>query len=409
MAAIDTAVTTEAERLPVAHVPDVVAPPPGNPRFPLLDAVRALAVLSILVFHAAGTHKPGFPGDILQRLDVGVAVFFVLSGFLLYRPFVNARLLDGPRIGIAGYARRRALRILPAYWVALTAIATWPGLSGVLGDRWWSFYGLLQVYDFDTTVQGLGVAWSLCIEVSFYVLLPFYALAASAALGRRSARARVTIELSILAALSVASVALRYRLREHDPLSPALHTLPTHLWWFAVGMGLAILSVARSARGADSAPIAALRRRPALSWVAAAVAFGVMCVAAARLHDDANGGAFGFVSGSEDLVVHVLYGLVALFLIAPAVFADGSTGLPQRVLALQPLTWLGLVSYGIFLYQVPVIQELDRVGVSNWLGGLHLVALSLAATAVTAAIAAVSYYLVERPLLRFKFPARARG
>src|SRR5438067_1774084 len=102
-----------------------VAPPPGNPRFPLLDPLRAVAALCIVVTHTAGWS--GFNsahalGAWTARLDCGVAIFFVLSGFLLYRPFVAARLdgRDGPRV--LRYARRRALRILPAYWVALALL-----------------------------------------------------------------------------------------------------------------------------------------------------------------------------------------------------------------------------------------------------------------------------------------------
>ena len=96
--------------------PDVVAPPPGNPRFPLLDPLRAIAALAVVVTHTAelgGFNREHALGAWTVRLDSGVAVFFVLSAFLLYRPFVAAR-LDGrasPRV--LRYARRRALRSCP--------------------------------------------------------------------------------------------------------------------------------------------------------------------------------------------------------------------------------------------------------------------------------------------------------
>src|SRR3954453_13942377 len=121
--------------------PDALRPPPGNPRFPLVDGLRAVAALSVLVTHTAflsGFNGHGLLGGITARLDVGVALFFVISGFLLYRPFVAARMggRGGPRAGL--YFRRRALRILPAYWLALTVLGLlWPKLDQVDSGHWW--------------------------------------------------------------------------------------------------------------------------------------------------------------------------------------------------------------------------------------------------------------------------------
>ena len=112
-------------------------------------------------------------------------VFFAISGFLLYRPFVvaHAGMRPAPRVG--AYARRRLLRILPAYWLALTILSIWPGVEGAFGDRWWVYYGFGQVYSVHTLIGGLAVAWSLCVEMSFYVLLPFFAAFVAWLVGRR--------------------------------------------------------------------------------------------------------------------------------------------------------------------------------------------------------------------------------
>ena len=102
-----------------------LAPPPGNPRFPLLDAMRAIAALAIVAYHVAffsRANEHGGTGALLSRLNVGVTIFFVISGFVLYRPMVRAR-WEGSRRGAGGYARRRLLRIVPAYWLALTVLA----------------------------------------------------------------------------------------------------------------------------------------------------------------------------------------------------------------------------------------------------------------------------------------------
>jgi peptidoglycan/LPS O-acetylase OafA/YrhL len=116
----------------------VVAPPPGHPRFPLFDALRAFAALGVLVSHAgylAGASQDAWYGSVVAQGSVGVTVFFVISGFLLYRPFLAADLDGRPRARLRDYSRRRVLRIIPAYWLALTVIAAILTLPGVFnGD-----------------------------------------------------------------------------------------------------------------------------------------------------------------------------------------------------------------------------------------------------------------------------------
>src|SRR5262245_48380037 len=129
-----------------ADVPDALRPPPGNPRFPLVDGLRAVAATMVLVSHTSflsGFNGRGEIGRVFARFDMGVALFFIISGFLLYRPFVSAR-LDGraaPRV--LRYARRRVLRIVPAYWLALTVLAIWPGLRGDVFGHIPIYYGFL--------------------------------------------------------------------------------------------------------------------------------------------------------------------------------------------------------------------------------------------------------------------------
>ena len=111
--------------------------------------MRGAAALGVVLAHAGGVtgtvHK-GFGGSLVSNLDAGVTLFFVLSGFLLYRPYRAAQADDRPGPRLRDYARRRVLRIVPAYWVALTVIAAYPGLDEVFSGDWWRYYGLLQVY-----------------------------------------------------------------------------------------------------------------------------------------------------------------------------------------------------------------------------------------------------------------------
>lgn len=170
-------------------------------KFPLLDPLRALAAISILLVHTAyfsGAQLEAGYGRFLAYLDIGVPFFFLLSAFLLYRPFVVARVQDEERTPFREYAKRRFVRIAPAYWAALTIAAIVPGMAGAFSGNWWVYYGLLQsfpVYEPTGTCAtdpfrcGIPVAWSLTVEVLFYALLPAIVVA-MAWLGRAGAAGR---------------------------------------------------------------------------------------------------------------------------------------------------------------------------------------------------------------------------
>src|SRR4051812_31787047 len=139
-------------------VDPVVAPPPGNRRFPLFDSLRAIAALAVFTTHVGfltGANLHAWYGPYTARLDVGVAIFFLISGFLLYRPYVFARLHDRRPPRTRDYARRRLLRIVPAYWLALTVLAIYPGLPQMFTDHSWAYYLFLQNYFTAWTLGGI--------------------------------------------------------------------------------------------------------------------------------------------------------------------------------------------------------------------------------------------------------------
>jgi peptidoglycan/LPS O-acetylase OafA/YrhL len=378
----------------VAAAPSpAVAPPPGNPRFPLLDAMRALAALAIVLTHTAGVsdfNTDNALGAYTARLNMGVTLFFLLSGFLLYRPFVAARLEGRPPVRIRDYTRRRVLRIVPAYWVALTVLALSPGLPAFWDGPWWRSYTFTQNYWLESTVQGIFPAWTLCIEISFYLALPFVA----AAIGRVAGR-RWGVELALLAALAVASLALRTALQEDGGFFVLQNTLATYLDWFVYGMVLAVVSVASAGR--EWPALKVIERRPWLPWAGAAVAFWFV---ATQL--DLPRGFFLVYTNINYLGEHLGYALIAVLLLLPAIFGVRGGGWPRRLLAWRPLAWLGLISYGIFLYHGPLVLWLKRNEADTWLPGSGYLSITIPALAMAVAAAALSYYLVERPALRFK-------
>jgi peptidoglycan/LPS O-acetylase OafA/YrhL len=392
---------------------------PRADRFPLFDSLRALAALSVLAFHAAffagATEKRTTLGLYASHLDVGVTVFFLISGFLLYRPFVKARLRDEQAPPAVAYAWRRFLRIVPAYWVALTVVAIWLNRDEVFTATGIpTFYGFAQIYDAETSVSGIGQAWTLCVEVSFYAFLPLWALVMRA-LPARDPERRLAWELAGLALLVLLSGAYKvWALRQVGPTElssgPYLMPLPNFLDQFALGMALAVLSVWYEGRDRLPGPLELIRRRPGLAWLGAAVAFWAVCTRIGF-----TGEFLQQYSVRMFLGRHVLYGVVALCIVLPAVFSEPGRGLTGRLLANRVLVYVGLVSYAVYLYHYAVIDQLgDWLVLDDATVGTRFAVYGLLGTAGAVLLASVSYYVVERPALRLKrlvgrMPESVRG
>lgn len=372
------------------QAPNLV-PPAGNPRFPLFDALRAIAALTVFLGHTVlGVHSLATHHSLLIWAGLmayqGVGIFFLISGFLLYRPFLVAR-RGGPPLRILPYARRRFLRIVPGYWAALTIFIAAGFVSGVTTHNWWIFYGFGQVYSSDTITGGIGVAWTLAVEVTFYAVLPLFAwLAGRLGRGARS----VAGDALLLVVLSAASLAIR---ADTSPVHvAALSTLATNFLWFALGMGLAVTSVVLEDHPAPLWFGPTLQRAwPVLSWTVAGLLFVL-------LHSVAIGSITLSASATE-VVANALYGLVALFILLPAVFGEARGGVVRGVLRARPLAWIGLVSYGVYLYHTIVIAQLEKVLPSGG-GAGHYLAVTACSLVVTLLCAAASYYSLERPIMR---------
>ena len=239
---------------------------------------------------------------------------------------------------------------------------------------------LLQIYDPVTTLTCIPLAWTLCIEASFYVALPFFAMATAYATRGRDAAVQVRVQLVVLALLAAGSVTLR-AVTDDVVLS---NSSPTHLYWFALGMVLAVLSVAWQGRSHAPRLAQLVTDRPGTCWAIALVAYLVLGAVLTSAPEHT------VYSDGQLLAQHVLRGVVALFLILPAVFGESAGGWPRRVLGLRWLAWLGLISYGLYLWHFEIIRVLAPKLDYAW------VPLLVCALVVSTLCAAGSYYVVER-------------
>jgi peptidoglycan/LPS O-acetylase OafA/YrhL len=366
----------------------------GPAAFPCVDGLRAIAALAVVLTHAAfasGATGRMSAGAVFARLESGVAVFFAISGFLLYRPFAAAHFAGTDTVRPWPFWRRRAMRIFPAYWVALTFVPLVVGKRLVHGPGdVVVYYGLLQVYDAGRVLGALPQAWTLCTELAFYAFLPLYALVL--ARGGREPERQLRREVLGLVILYFGSVAFRLALVLAGWENPYFTWLPAWLDVFALGMALGVASAWNGLRGTSQRGLAeAVGRHPAVCWLVAGVA--LLAVSAIGLPRD-----LAPIPGPQRMLGQLLYGILAVGLLAPAVFGSPDQGWVRRLLRTRVLMLLGLVSYGIYLWHLAFV---DRA--VTWTGGRPLAAdlapVLVVALAATIAVAAASYVIIEQPVV----------
>lgn len=390
-------------QLPVGGLESAARPQPSRVHFPCFDGFRAVAATAVLVTHVTFISRANrvTGGSYFARLDAGVAVFFVISGFLLYRPFAAAHLDDRPGPAVVPYLRRRFLRIFPAYWFAIIVIGYGFGIRPVHGvaDVFLHF-GLLHIYTARTVFGGPVVqAWTLATEISFYVFLPVYA--ALLASWRRTERGRMLVQVAGVVVLYVVGLVYRWAILSSGVVHGGVYLtwLPGYLDQFALGMGLAVASVWLTRQGRAERFLS----RPGSAgacWALAALAF-----TAVSLWCGIPTSNIDYTTGQQ-MSRQVLYGLTGFFVVMPGVFGPQHQGVVRRLMRSRPFHLAGLVSYGIYLWHEAWIDRFLRWFDYKPFTG-HTLAMLAFVAAATAAIATVSYVVVEKPALRLKDRRRA--
>ncbi len=363
------------------HVAGPAPTPPeqtAEPRLylPALDGLRALAVAAVIAYHL---HPAWLPGGML-----GVAVFFVLSGYLITDLLADQWRREG-RIDLRAFWARRARRLLPALAVVLTAVAAWVTLTrpaelpalraDVLAavcyvSNWWFILHHVPYFARFGPVSPLGNLWSLAVEEQFYLLWPLLLYAGLRRTPRRGRLAACTLGAAAVSALAMALV--------YHP-----GTNPTRVYDGTDTRAFSLLI------GAAAALVWPSREWVARSWhwaLEAAGGLGLLVVLWMFAATDPyqtllyRGGMVGFSLGAAALVLAAAH---------PRSRIGGA-------LSWRPLRWLGERSYGIYLWHYPIIVLTTPAAPA---GGAGL-ARGLAQVGASVALAALSYRYIERPVRR---------
>ncbi|MEO6628662.1 MAG: acyltransferase, partial [Aquihabitans sp.] len=261
----------------------------------------------------------------------------------------------------------------------------------------------LQIYDRYTALGGIVQAWSLCTEISFYLVIPLWAGAVARSTARCTEKGRAVAQLVGCGVLGLGGIASRAAFDRWAPASRGLafNWLPTNLDLFAAGMAVAVLSVWASSHGGLRARLDRLAQ-PVWAWWLAATALLAWYAYAVGPADFATGYS-GWFWQRRQLVL----ALFTILLIMPAVFGDQTTGPLRRVWSLRPIVWVGTVSYGLYLWHLDWMERaLSGPQGWGWLNGTpgneKFGAVLVVGLGLGLVCAGISWYLVEQPLQRFK-------
>ncbi|MGE9807692.1 MULTISPECIES: acyltransferase family protein [unclassified Janibacter] len=359
---------------------------PALSTVPALDGLRGLAVAGVVLTHGAFMTGFGASGGLVGRLfargDYGVSLFFALSGFLLYRGLTVTAARTG-RLDLRGYAARRAARVLPAYWLTLAVVVLIVDpepRSSVLNALG------IQIYVPDGAIPAFGQAWSIATELSFYAALPFVVMLLGW-LRRRRPNGPMAVLATALVVMSLIPLLTGPASYGEDLLLE--RWLPWRAPHFLIGM------VCAEALAVPHHPLAAALARRARDRVGCtAVAAASYLAATTPLAGPLDlQPAYGFTLLMRVLCATVMAGA----LLVPVVLAPPSS--PTHPLAHPVARWLGSISYGVFLWHLPVFTALFALsGVAYFRGGLSpLLAIGVP---ITLFLGFLSLHLVELPASR---------
>lgn len=396
----------------------MTAAPTWGVRLVGIEGLRGLAAMTVVFHHTFQyTNVDGSLDPIAVASRHGLTLFFALSGFLLYRPFVAA-ILSGERMPrTVRFYSNRWLRIVPGY-VAIFLLANFVLQSArtVAGnaDGAQPEYGMitdpltlilnvlmLQSYTPKTVSTGIPPAWSLSVEIVFYLMLPWLAIGAAALLTRIPLLGWKALLLPPATLLVTGAVGKAAAILSLDKSSD----IGWQYWgssWHAVlersflvqadlfswGMVAAIIVVAVDMRRLSTRSIGRFRVWSGVIALTSGLSLALPGLLGERIQDSA------IALGAAGLI---------LFVILPSHRA--ATNRVARTLEFAPFKYLGLISFSVYLWHVPVAVWLGMNGLALSGGDGALLANFLLISSIAVALGSITYWLVEHPAMKLKRPA----
>lgn len=380
------------------------------------DGIRGVGMLLVFFTHLFLLADPdpdsnmrvyGWAAPILGHIDLGLAAFFVLSGYLIARPFARAYVAGTRRPPLGDYVRNRVLRVVPAFYVFTVLILLLFGLDGSLGhpanpnpSEWWQILGqflFVQGQTLGDAAVPIGPAWSIGAEVGFYVLIPVSAFVAYRVGWRiESMQRRAALAIGAIAVVTFVSIAAR----AYEKFTFAWLTSPPAIMYvFMPGVAVAIVEPLLVGRVRGSAPLA--KRIAWASFAAAALA----AVVYSATDYDVRETPIHHALGQRALVASLCTGALIFGLIVLQLGTDRA----PRLFANRLMLWMGARSYSFYLAHIAVLLEIDHALGTGESIGERVVIMTAVGLPVTTAIAALSYRYVERPFLERKRRPVTRG
>lgn len=368
----------------------------GDRSYPTLNVVRAIGATMVVTTHVGfdtGRILEGWTGAVIARMDFGVTIFFVLSGFLLARPFFVSVARQEPRPSIPHYLWKRGLRVLPLYWVVVAAAMLLDPRNADLGwDVWIQQLTFSQLYNPGVLPHSLTQMWSLATEVAFYILLPVIVLLLTWSRKPGLNVRTVAWRLAVLCLLGLAWQTYYATIPGFEGHQG--QWLPGYFAWFGVGMLYAAVTAAASVR-----PRVTVLDRWGKDltgcWLLATAFFALACtpLAGPLTLELSTAWAAGFKS--------VLYTLAGAFYLLPLIFGPEREGKVREFMSRPGPSWLGEISYGIFCIHLLMLNlSLEILRIEVFTGRFALV---WATTMVlTIAASALAYRYLEKPALHLK-------
>ena len=359
------------------------------------DALRALAALGVVAFHAEQGVAYGLgplartdPGavspiaSVLVQGSAGVWIFFALSGYVVGGPWIRCWLSGSRGPKIARYLSRRLRRIVPAFWVVLAVVLIRFGTYDHDPAQILRLFAFAQNTGTGTIDGVLPQGWTLGCEMGFYLALPVVG-ALAAATGRAPRRAqRRALVLIVVVAVALASLLFQVS----DPAGDWSLTLAATAWAFAPGLLLAALEDDLRPR------LAGGRAGRAAALLMLVIAVGLVAALSAR------------PTGFAPLVVLYLHATIGASLVTSALLWQWTTGGMPAFARARLIVALGTWSYGIYLVHIAVGRELRRHLPEGLSVDVQLALSLITMGAGSVVAAAVLWWLVEHPSLSRRRP-----